>query len=112
MKYKNKRICIKGIWFHSQKEGFRYLELLQLEKQGKITDLKRQVKYELIPKQEGERPCAYIADFTYQEGGQTVVEDTKGYKTKDYVIKRKLMLWRHGIKTVSYTHLDVYKRQI
>jgi hypothetical protein len=30
--------------------------------------------------------------------GETVVEDTKGFRTKDYVIKRKLMLWVHGIK--------------
>ena len=47
-----------------------------------------------------ERECSYIADFKYQDArtGQLVVEDTKGVKTKDYIIKRKLMLWVHGIK--------------
>ena len=87
-----------GRRFDSQKEVYRHLELIQLQKQGKISDLQCQVKFELIPKQQGERQCAFIADFTYQEDGRLVVEDTKGYKTKDYVIKRKLVLWRHGVK--------------
>ena len=45
-----------------------------------------------------ERPCTYVADFVYKEGGKTVVEDTKGFRTKDYIIKRKLMLQVHGIR--------------
>ena len=88
-----------------------------LEKAGTITDLQRQVKFVLIPAQHEtferygkkgqrlkdgsrclEKECAYIADFVYQENGKKVVEDTKGFKTKDYIIKRKLMLWVHGIK--------------
>lgn len=47
-----------------------------------------------------EKSCKYIADFVYtdNETGQTVVEDTKGMRTKDYIIKRKLMLYLHGIR--------------
>lgn len=98
-KYKNKRVVIDNIEFDSQREALRYLDLKVLEKAKKISDLRLQVKYELIPKQDGERACNYVADFVYKdENGQTVVEDTKGMRTKDYIIKRKLMLFRYGIK--------------
>ena len=40
----------------------------------------------------------YVADFVYEDNGDTVVEDTKGMRTKEYVIKRKLMLYRYGIR--------------
>lgn len=45
-----------------------------------------------------ERECSYRADFEYTEDGETIVEDVKGFKTKEYIIKRKLLLWRYGIK--------------
>ena len=57
-----------------------------------------QVKFELIPKIGDERPCNYIADFTYMENGELVVEDVKGVRTDAYKIKKKLMLWVHGIR--------------
>lgn len=102
-KYRNRKITVDGIPFDSRKEAARWRELTLLERAGEITGLKRQVKYELIPSQrmDGkvvERPCAYIADFVYQQDGQTVVEDTKGYRTKDFIIKKKLMLYVHGIR--------------
>lgn len=102
-KYHSRKITRDGITFDSVKEYRRHCELLLLEKAGAITDLKRQVKFELIPSQRiggkvVERPCNYIADFVYQENGQTVVEDVKGVKTKDYILKRKMMLWFYGIK--------------
>ena len=87
-----------GQVFDSQKEYNRWCNLRLLERAGKISDLKRQVKYELIPKQEGERACNYMADFVYCQDGETVVEDCKGFRTEGYKIKRKLMLWVHGIK--------------
>ena len=71
---------------------------------GGITDLRRQVPFTLIPSQKGadgkviEYPVKYIADFVYTENGKTVVEDVKGYKTPEYIIKRKLMLQVHGIR--------------
>ena len=87
-----------GQVFDSQKEYSRWGVLRLLERAGKISDLKRQVSFELIPKQNGERACSYIADFTYWQDGKYVVEDCKGYRTEGYKIKRKLMLWVHGIK--------------
>ncbi len=104
-KYHNKKVIIDGIKFDSKKEANRYQELKLMQRAGIISDLQRQVKYVLIPSQKGddgrviERPCTYIADFVYiDENGKKVVEDTKGYRTSDYKIKRKLMLYIHGVK--------------
>lgn len=104
-KYNNKKVTIDGIKFDSKKEANRYQELKLMQRASIISDLQRQVKYVLIPSQKGddgrviERPCTYIADFVYiDENGKTVVEDTKGYRTSDYKIKRKLMLYIHGVK--------------
>lgn len=102
-KYHNRKVEIDGIKFDSIKEGERYLELKLLLKAGKIHDLQMQVEFELIPKQAGERACKYKADFVYHmaDTGKMVVEDVKGKRTREYIIKRKLMLWRHGIKIVE-----------
>ena len=102
-KYRNKKVEIDGMTFDSKKEARRYQELLLLERAGAIQDLQTQVKYVLIPSQRikgrvVERECAYKADFVYIENGETVVEDTKGFRTKDYIIKRKLMLKEYGIR--------------
>ncbi|MCT7397700.1 DUF1064 domain-containing protein [Eubacterium sp. LFL-14] len=97
-KYRNQKVMVDGIMFDSLKEANRYQELKILEKSGRIKNLQRQVKYVLIPKQENERAVNYIADFVYEENDNLVVEDTKGVKTKEYIIKRKLMLYIHGIK--------------
>lgn len=102
-KYHSRKITRDGMTFDSMKEYRRYCELLLLERAGAITELQRQVKFELIPAQRidgkvAERACQYIADFVYRENGNRVVEDTKGVKTKDYIIKRKLMLYIHGIR--------------
>lgn len=103
MKYHAKKTELDGITFDSKKEANRYAELKLLERSGAIHNLQRQVRYELIPaqKKDGktvERACHYIADFVYEENGKTVVEDVKGYRTKEYVLKRKLMLQVHGIE--------------
>lgn len=102
-KYRNKKVTFNGIKFDSKKECKRYQELLLLERAGQISDLQRQVRFELIPSQriDGkvvERAVYYVADFVYEEKGQKVVEDTKGIRTADYIIKRKLMLHIHGIR--------------
>ena len=99
-KYGNRKTIVDGIRFDSLKEASRYQQLVLLQKAGYIKDLQRQVKYELIPKQEGERACHYVADFVYtdEESGKVIVEDIKGYRTDAYKIKRKLMLRVHGIK--------------
>lgn len=98
-KYNNKKLkAPDGQVFDSVKEYHRWGCLRLLERAGRISDLKRQVKYELIPKQDGERACYYVADFIYTQDGKLVVEDVKGYKTEVYKIKKKLMLWVHGIR--------------
>ena len=114
-KYKSHKTSVNGVIFDSKKEYDRYIELTLLSRSGAIKGLKRQVKFELIPAQyetdiispQGkvkkgkliERAVSYIADFVYtDENGKTVVEDTKGFRTKDYIIKRKLLLYMHGIR--------------
>lgn len=103
-KYNSKKTIIDGQVFDSRKEAKRYQELAFLEKVGAIENLSRQVKFVLIPSQRDEngkmieRECSYKADFKYTEDGETIVEDVKGFKTKEYIIKRKLLLWRYGIK--------------
>lgn len=106
-KYGAKRISLSGKKHDSLAESRRYSELSRLARLGVISDLKRQVSFELIPAQYGEdgklleRAVTYKADFTYYKNGKLVVEDVKGVKTKDYIIKRKLMLYVHNIKLVE-----------
>lgn len=105
-KYHNKRAKgADGTVYDSKKERTRYSELLLLERAGKISNIQRQVKYSLLPPQRGadgkviERGVDYIADFVYTTAdGMTIVEDAKGVRTKDYIIKRKLMLYVYHIK--------------
>lgn len=116
-KYQAIKTIVNGIEFDSRKEARRYQELLLLQRAGVIQDLKMQVKYILIPAQyetferygkngqrlkDGQRllekECSYIADFVYTENDKEIVEDTKGVRTKDYIIKRKLMLKEHNIR--------------
>ena len=108
-KYHSKKITRDGETFDSIKEYKRYVELSLLQKAGAIQELKRQVKFQLLPaqyeesngKKRGkclERAVNYVADFVYIEDGVKVVEDTKGFKTKDYILKRKMMLYFHGIR--------------
>lgn len=98
-KYKNiKTRTSDGILHDSIKEANRWCELNLLLKAGHITDLQRQVRFELLPKQDGERAVYYIADFVYNENGKKVVEDVKGVRTKEYRLKKKMMLYFHHIK--------------
>lgn len=94
-KYKAQKIVIDGILFHSKKEGARYLELRMLLKAGLISNLELQIPYEL--NEGGKFTHKYICDFRYEQNGQTIVEDVKGFKNKVYLKKRKLMLEVHRI---------------
>lgn len=101
-KYAAQKVERDGVKFDSRKEARRWAELEARAAAGEIRDLRRQVKFELIPPQRrddgvAERACAYIADFVYIQDGKSVVADAKGIKTKDYIIKRKLLLFIHGI---------------
>ena len=115
-KYKNRKVNIDGVEFDLMKEYWRFAELKQMQAEGKITDLERQVKYILLPAQREpdtigkrggvkkgkllEREVAYYADFVYRlaDTGTLIVEDTKGMRTTEYIIKRKLMLFIHKIR--------------
>lgn len=120
----NVKVTVDDIEFDSKKEARRYYELKLLERAGEISELELQKEFELIPSQyekfprygksgirlrDGERcverSCVYVADFVYKDkNGQLVVEDVKGYRDPasaayaKFVIKRKLMLWRYGVK--------------
>lgn len=124
-KHGNKKTVVDGITFASKHEAKRYGELKLLLRVGIISDLELQKKYVLIPAQYREAPtgevykvgarkglpkikrvcieesCCYVADFVYKKDGREVVEDAKGVRTKDYIIKRKLMLYVHGIRIVE-----------
>ena len=117
-KFNNRKIVFQGETYDSQLEFARFLFLSNREKEGEITNLRRQVEYLLIPAQYGteikhlktkdkevrvllERSCSYIADFVYERNGKTIVEDCKGAKgiiTEAAKIKKKLLLWVHGIE--------------
>lgn len=104
IKRKNKYHAVKVGGYDSRKEYHRAQQLKLKLKLGLISDLREQVSYLLIPSQTNdkgikERPVRYIADFVYIDNatGETVVEDTKGVRTSEYIIKRKLMLLVHHI---------------
>lgn len=94
-KYGNKTTEVGGHKFDSRKEARFFL---QLQQDPTVKSIQTQVVFELIPKQKGERACSYKADFVVEyHDGRTVVYDVKGMKTDVYRIKRKLMLWVHGV---------------
>ncbi|MBC7417447.1 MAG: DUF1064 domain-containing protein [Pedobacter sp.] len=102
-KYRNQKTDVNGIRFDSKKESKYYKHLMIFQKLGMIGLIERQVKYELIPAQEGERACNYYADFRYveMENGEAVVCDVKSEGTRKlpvYIMKRKLMLEKFNIK--------------
>lgn len=102
-KYRAVKVTMDGKIFDSKKEARRYVILKDMERHGEIRDLQTQVRFQLIPSQREngkciEREVSYKADFVYWQNGKMIVEDTKGVRTPEYVIKRKLMLWVHGIK--------------
>lgn len=121
-KYHNKPVVIDGHRFPSIREANRYRQLRLMERAGAISDLQMQVKYVLIPAQYADVPtgeryksgpnkgmpkfrreclekeCSYYADFVYKENGVEVAEDTKGFRTKEYIIKRKLLLFLKNIR--------------
>ena len=118
-KYCNQSVEYNGIRFDSKKEAERFAYLSLLQRAGEITDLQRQVPFELIPTQREsdsvgkrggikrgkciEKSCVYYADFVYKDkGGNIVVEDAKGLKTEVYKIKKKLMLYRHHIRITEF----------
>jgi hypothetical protein len=96
-KYNNKRTWTEDGWFDSQRELKRWGELKLLERAGQITNLRRQVDFDLIPASVGLRKIIYRADFVYDMDGKHIVEDSKGFRDRTYKLKRRLMLWLHNV---------------
>lgn len=100
-KYHARKTTVDGITFDSRREADRYLVLKGMEDDGAIGDLRRQVRYELVPAFDvggrHYRPVYYVADFVYVEDGKEVVEDVKGMRTDVYKLKSKLFARRYGM---------------
>ena len=103
--------AVKTDGYHSKKEAKIAADLKLRQAAGEIRNLREQVPFVIIPKQDGERACKYIADFVFEEDQPLngimpsnwvlVVLDAKGYRTPTYKIKRKLMRLVHGIVVVE-----------
>jgi hypothetical protein len=106
-KYHARKTVVDGILFDSKREAARYGELKLLERAGAIRDLRRQVRYELIPAFDVDgkhyRSATYIADFVYTDAqtGKEVVEDVKGYRPDIYRLKSKLFAYRYGVSILE-----------
>ena len=98
-KYRARKTVVDGITFDSGKEANRYSELKLLERAKLIFDLELQVVYDL--RIGGQLICKYRADFRYMENGKTVVEDSKGCRTREYKIKKKLMRALLGVEILE-----------
>lgn len=97
-KYHAKRVEIEGVLFDSKKEAQLWVRLQNLQRMGVISELQRQVRFELVPKQKDERAVHYVADYVFKEGDKLVVADCKSSMTKklpSYIIKRKLFKFRY-----------------
>lgn len=97
-KYGNKKTVVDGITFASKKEANRYCLLKLMERGGLIKSIELQPPYRL--EVNGVLVCKYVADFRYVDAqtGETVVEDAKGFKTREYNLKKKLVKAVHGIE--------------
>lgn len=92
-KYGAKKVEIDGIKFDSKKEGERWLALSLLQKAGHITNLRRQVRVDLMGQHRPMltrtgRQMHITIDFVYEEDGETTYEDCKGMPTRDYEVRK------------------------
>jgi hypothetical protein len=122
-KYNAKKfISSDGTKYDSKREYFRHLELLEMETNGVISELNRQVEFTLLPAVKVtetvqlktkskevtktiQQPIKYVADFVYTENGEKVVEDVKispKVLPKDYVLKKKLLFYFYKYKIREY----------
>ena len=114
-KYHNKKVKYAGLEFDSKKEMYRYIRLLSMQEEGLISELRLQVPIEIIPpvydtievqlktkvkqvQKLVQKAAHYVADFVYKDkDGNEIVEDTKGFRTKEYLLKKKIMRAYLGI---------------
>lgn len=106
-KFGNKKVVVNGMTFDSEGEYSHYCHLRLLERAGQIRNLKHHVSFELIPSQvicgKRERGTSYEADFVYEQAPdwKTVIVDFKGYRTDEYILKRKMMKFLLGLDVVE-----------
>ena len=95
-KFRAVKTTIDGITFDSKREASRWSELLLLERAGEIRNLERQVAIMLegpagpLSTPSG-RQMRLTVDFSYEdrrEGWARVYEDSKGYTTRDYIVRK------------------------
>jgi len=99
-KYHAQKVEVDGKKFDSKHESRDYLKLKSMEDSGIISNLQTQVSFELQPKyitKDGRkiRSISYVADFVYERDGQTYVQDSKGFRTKEYALKRKMFEYKY-----------------
>ena len=107
-KYRARKVQRDEHNFPSKKEADRYLELKTLENAGEISNLSLQPKFRLLDPitHNGKkiRKVDYTADFYYIDNeGREIVEEVKGYRTQDYVIRMKLFIHKYGER---YTFIE------
>ena len=132
MKYFSKKVTFQGIEFDSTQERDRYLTLLQLQKDGFISSLRRQVPFILIPRithtvpkhlktktryieRTLEKEARYHADFVYRENGCLIVEEFKSAYTAhlaDYILRRKLMVQKIASHNARHPHTPAMFREV
>ena len=113
-KYRAFKTTVGGITFDSGLEAKRYTQLKILETAGTIKNVQIQPKFNLMDsfKYNGKtiRVIDYIADFMYEEDGKIIVEDVKGIRTKDYIIKSKLFIKKYIIDQKDVDEFREMKR--
>ena len=102
-KYGARKTTVDGITFDSAREASRWCQLRLMERAGELWSLSRQVPFRLVPAEKGPdgrklRELRYIADFVYKDVRGWHVEDSKGFRTKEYQLKKRLMWHYYGIK--------------
>lgn len=98
-KYRAKATEVDGVLFASKKEAKRYTQLRALERHGHIAGLELQPRFPLVVN--GVKVCEYRGDFRYVQEGAVVVEDVKGFKTREYRLKKRLLLAVHGVEVLE-----------
>jgi len=98
-KYGNKRTLCDGIWFDSGAEAKRYATLKLWQSSDIIGQLELQPQYPCVIN--GKKCFLYKADFRYMRDGKQVIEDVKGMRTREYILKKKVIEALYNIEIVE-----------
>ena len=110
-KFRNTKTKVGDLTFDSKLEAGRYAQLVRLQELGQIFNLELQAKFVLMVNRS--LICKYIADFVYIDlDGNRIVEDAKGVRTREYILKKKLMKALHGIDIKEFRAPSRAKKKI